>query len=276
MSIPRPGDRKGLTPGKGFTTLFLVLEASPAGQEGMAYKVQLDIFEGPLDLLLHLVRENQVNIYDIPIALITEQYLHYLDLMESFNLDVAGDYLVMAATLTYIKSKMLLPSPPDEGEEEEDPRRELVDRLLEYQEYREAMETFRERERDQMGVFSRGAPDEVHKMMEEEPEEEGLEEVSAFDLLKAFEKILAEIGATAPHVVQVDEMATAERLTYVLDRLGKAEGTTFSALFEGMAQRIEIVATFLAILELVRRKLVQVSQAKPQGTLYIRRSLENE
>ena len=190
----------------------------------MAYKVQLDIFEGPLDLLLHLVRENQVNIYDIPIALITEQYLHYLDLMESFNLDVAGDYLVMAATLTYIKSKMLLPSPPDEGEEEEDPRRELVDRLLEYQEYREAMETFRERERDQMGVFSRGAPDEVHKMMEEEPEEEGLEEVSAFDLLKAFEKILAEIGATAPHVVQVDEMATARATYLCLGPAGKGRG----------------------------------------------------
>jgi segregation and condensation protein A len=242
----------------------------------MAYKVQLDVFEGPLDLLLHLVRENQVDIYDIPIALITEQYLHYLDMMESLNLDVAGDYLVMAATLTYIKSKMLLPAAPDEGEEEEDPRRELVDRLLEYQEYRKAMETFRERERDQMGVFSRGTPDEVPKIMEEEPEEESLGEVSAFDLLKAFEKILAEIGATAPHVIQVDEMETAERLIYVLDRLGKAEGTTFSALFEGMAQRIEIVATFLALLELVRRKLVQVSQAKSQGTLYIRRKPENE
>lgn len=237
----------------------------------MTYKVQLDVFEGPLDLLLHLVRENQVSIYDIPIALITEQYLHYLDVMKSLNLDVAGEYLVMAATLTYIKSQMLLPSPPEEGEEREDPRRELVERLLEYQEYRAAMEALREREGHQMDVFPRGTPGEILGLLEEEPEGEGLKEASAFDLLKAFEKVLAEIRPAVTHVVEAEEMEMAERLTYILDRLAQVEVTTFSALFEGMARRIELVATFLALLELVRRRLIEVWQARPRGTLYLRR-----
>ncbi|MCK5553947.1 MAG: segregation/condensation protein A, partial [Deltaproteobacteria bacterium] len=143
-----------------------------------AYTVKLEIFEGPLDLLLHLIRRNQVDIYDIPIATITDQYLDYLSLMKALNLDVAGEFLLMAATLLQIKSKMLLPSLPEEGEEEEDPRAELVNRLLEYEKYKEAAARLHERDILERDTFVPGK-------QVEESEEGGLVEVGVFELIEA-------------------------------------------------------------------------------------------
>ncbi|MFQ5914215.1 MAG: segregation and condensation protein A [Nitrospinota bacterium] len=235
----------------------------------MVYKVHLDIFEGPLDLLLHLIRENQVNIYDIPVARITDQYLGYMNLLKSLNIEVAGEFLVMAATLTYIKSRMLLPRPEDGLTEEEDPRRELVERLLEYQQAKEAARELKEREATFGGIYRRAlSSDSVLLPDEPIPEEMFLEEVSIFDLLKAFEKVMRQIGSMEGHQVEVDEMEMAERLSFVLDRV-RPEGMAFPSLFERTARRIELVATFLAVLELIRQRQIRVRQSGALGTLYI-------
>ncbi|MBI2882209.1 MAG: segregation/condensation protein A [Candidatus Tectomicrobia bacterium] len=235
----------------------------------MVYKVRLDIFEGPLDLLLHLIRENQVNIYDIPISQITDQYLQYLGLMRSLDIEVAGEYLVMAATLTHIKSRMLLPR-AEEPSPEEDPRRELVERLMEYQRLKELAGAFREREAAHEGIDRRAlTPDSVVLPDGPLPEETFLGEVTLFDLIRAVEKVLRQIGQAGRHQVEADEMEMTERLGFVLDRV-RPEGVTFASLFERMARRIEVVATFLAILELVRQRLIQVRQAGgARGALYL-------
>ncbi len=235
----------------------------------MAYKVRLDIFEGPLDLLLHLIRENQVSIYDIPIAQITDQYIEYLNLMKSLNIEVAGEFLVMAATLTHIKSCMLLPQLDEASPEEEDPRRELVERLLDYQQVKEVAGEFKEREATFEGICRRGlSPDSVQMPDEPAPEDWFLEEVRIFDLLKAFENVMKQIGDMDSHEIEVDEMERTERLTFVLDRV-RPEGVEFPSLFERMARRIEVVATFLAVLELIRQRLIRVRQSGTHGTLYL-------
>ncbi|MDP6085851.1 MAG: segregation/condensation protein A [Nitrospinota bacterium] len=235
----------------------------------MTYKVRLEIFEGPLDLLLHLIRENQVNIYDIPIARITDQYLDYLKFMKTLNIEVAGEFLVMAATLTHIKSRMLLPCVDEEAVEEEDPRRELVDRLLEYRRFKEIAGVLQEREAIHGGIHRRAlSPDSVSMPDEPVPAETFLGEVGIFDLLKAFENIMRRIGDMGRHEIEVDEMELDERLTFVLNRV-RSEGTTFTALFERMARRIEITSTFLAMLELIRQRLIRVRQNGIHGAIYI-------
>ncbi len=235
----------------------------------MTYKVRLEIFEGPLDLLLHLIRENQVNIYDIPIASITDQYLEYLSMMKSLNIEVAGEFLVMASTLTYIKSRTLLPTVEETTSEEEDPRKELVDRLLEYKRMREAAGELKVREEANREIYRRVlTSDSVLLPDEPLPEESLLGEVSVFDLLKAFEKVVQQIGGVGRHEVELDEMEMTERLTFVLDSV-RPEGVTFPSMFNRMARRIEIVATFLAILELIRQRLIRVRQTGSQGTIYI-------
>ncbi len=235
----------------------------------MTYKVRLEIFEGPLDLLLHLIRENQVNVYDIPIAAITDQYLEYLDFMKVLNIDVAGEYLVIAATLTQIKSRMLLPRSEEEEGEDEDPRQELVDRLLEYQRYREVAENLRDREGEHAGIFRRALTEASIEVPDEPPAEDAfLEQVSIFDLLKAFERILGQIGDIGRHEIEVDEMELAERLTFVMKRV-RSEGAEFTQMFEGGTRRIELVATFLAILELIRQRQIRVQQSAIHGAIFI-------
>ena len=235
----------------------------------MIYKVRLEIFEGPLDLLLHLIRENQVNVYDIPIAAITDQYLEYLDFMKVLNIDVAGEYLVMAATLTQIKSRMLLPRSEEEGGDDEDPRQELVDRLLEYRRYREVAENLRDREGVHEGIFRRALTEASVEVPDDPPAEDAfLERVSVFDLLKAFERILGQIGDIGRHEIEVDEMELAERLTFVMKRV-RSEGTEFTQMFEGEIRRIELVATFLAILELMRQQQIRVQQSAVHGAIFI-------
>ena len=239
-----------------------------ASQEGNnAYTVRLEMFEGPLDLLLHLIKKNKLNVTDIPIALITEQYLEYLKLMKVLNLDVAGEYLLMAATLLHIKSKMLLPASP-EGEEEEgeiDPRAELVRRLLEYQRYKEAAAELEKRPLLDRDVFIR-----MVSQGREEPKEERVE-VHLFELLEAFRNVLEKAKLDAAfHEVTLEPITLEEKIQEILSLLQKEKRSmAFHNLFPEQSSRRMIVVTFLAILELVKAKAVRIFQAYPFETIRI-------
>jgi len=236
----------------------------------MSFQIKLDMFEGPLDLLLHLIREHQLDILDIPIASITEEYLRYLTVMQELDLDVAGEYLLMAATLIHIKSKMLLP--PDEtaeGEEgeEEDPRAELVNRLLEYKKFKEAAQTLGLLESEAQLLHRRGAP-------AMEFEVEGPLQVSMVELLRAFRDILTRAEAPTPLEITPEELNVGQRIVVLVDRLSAESPLEFTRLFSESPRRVEIIVTFLAILELLRRGLASARQAEAMGPIMIYRTLE--
>jgi segregation and condensation protein A len=234
-----------------------------------SYAVKLPAFEGPLDLLLHLIRKNEVNIYDIPIALITRQYLEYLDLFKSLNLAVAGDFLVMAATLIHVKSKMLLPpSETEEVEEDEDPRTELVMRLLEYQRFKEAAQGLETREQEWREVFHRPA-----SLGSGEPTDEiNLVDLSLFDLLEALRGVMQRAPEKKDLEIVVDALSVQERMGLILDRLDAQESITFTSLFEDDTTRLAMVVTFLALLELIRLKRLRILQTELFGTIRIWKS----
>jgi segregation and condensation protein A len=236
----------------------------------LPYQVRLDQFEGPLDLLLHLIKKNEVNIYDIPIALITQQYLEYLSMMKSLNLAVAGEFLVMAATLVQIKSRMLLPSDEGTAEEDEgpDPREELVRRLLEYKRYKDAALQLDNRERLWRDIFSREQAPSVPVRSQEAL----LEEVTLFDLVDALQGVLARSTTKRSFEVIPENLTVRDRINAILDVLSGKDAVTFLALFEGQTQRMVIIVTFLAVLELVRLKLVRVFQAETFGPMLVTRA----
>ncbi len=222
----------------------------------MNYKVHLDIFEGPLDLLLYLIKKEELDIYDIPITRITEQYLETLNLMELLDLDVAGEFLVMAATLMQIKSKMLLPPDPvAETPEEMDPRAELVRRLLEYKAFKGAADKLRDFEGKRSEIFTRFGV---------EPELSGSDspflEVSLFDLISAFSLALKNLPKSDFHQVEKDEFTVAEKVHEIFHRLVKEPVIYFSDLFKSSKNKFEVITTFLAILELIRLKEVLIRQ----------------
>ena len=225
----------------------------------MPYKIKLDIFEGPLDLLLHLIKKNEVDIYDIPIALITGEYLEYIEMIKDMNLDLAGEFLVMAATLVHIKSKMLLPPDIAETEEEEegaDPREELVRRLLEYQRYREAARELSEKELLGRDVFSRGP----NISLEGLDEEMGFADVSVFALMDAFKSILARAPKERRIELTVERFKIADKINEIMEKLGESRSAAFTSLFEDGAVRGEIIVTFLAILELAKLLMIKIHQ----------------
>jgi len=229
------------------------------------YTFRLEGFEGPLDLLLHLIQKNELDIFNIPIAVITEQYLEYLQLMKVLNLDVAGEYLLMASTLLHIKSRMLLPKPSEGEEEEEDPRAELVRRLLEYQRYKQAAGELERRPMLDRDVFVRLIPEEL----EEIPEEEKIE-VNLFELLEAFRKILERARTEAVHEVALEPLSVEDKIQEILELLQKENrSTAFHRLFPEMASRRLIVVTLLAILELVKMKRIRIFQVAPFETIRI-------
>jgi segregation and condensation protein A len=230
------------------------------------YTVRLEMFEGPLDLLLHLIHKNELDITNIPIALITEQYLEYLKLMKVLNLDMAGEYLLMASTLLYIKSKTLLPASSEEGEEEgEDPRAELVRRLLEYQKYKEAAAELEKRPMLDRDVFLRSTPMEVEDAGEEERVE-----VNLFELIEAFRKILERVKTEEFHEVILDRLSVEEKAQEIFSLLQREKRSmAFHLLFPEQASRRVIIITFLAILELVKMKLVRIFQLAPFETIRI-------
>jgi segregation and condensation protein A len=228
-------------------------------------RVQLEIFEGPLDLLLHLIKRNEVSITDIPIATITEQYLATLEVMQTFNLDVAGEFLVMAATLIHIKSRMLLPMADDEEDEEEgtDPRQELVRRLLEYQRYKDVADQLERRELLTRDVFVRSAAP------AEEIPAPGFREVSVFELLTALKRVLDRLPKDVVHEVMLEKITVREKMTLLLDQLRTQGKILFESLFAEVTIRMEVIVTFLAMLELVKVRAIRIFQEEATGPILI-------
>ena len=234
-----------------------------------AYPVKLDGFEGPLDLLIHLIKRNEVNIYDIPIALITDQYLQYLTLMQELNLDVAGEFLVMAATLIHIKSRMLIPRPTPEieGEEdEEDPRQALVRRLLEHQKFKAAAELLHERQTLRAAQFHR--PDAAVADVAGEGVEPELE-VDLFTLIAAFRGVLERAKARPKVVLPPEQMSIEQRIEQLLERLSETEAVGFEELFADADSRPALIVTFLALLEMIRLKLIRAFQSGSFGPIRV-------
>lgn len=240
-------------------------------ESGNVYSVKVPVFEGPLDLLLHLIKENKLDIYDIPISVITKQYLEYLELMKELNLEIASEFLVIAATLIYIKSRMLLPQDETiESGEEEDPRAGLVQRLLEYQAFKEASGELRKREEVWTNVFTR-SPLEIDQSAIEQ--ELCLFEVNLFDLVGALNKILSK---APPEEVKItkETLTVKDRIATILDKLEHEQAVRFDLLFEDDMRRVQIVVTFLALLEILRLGLGRVYQDSQFGTIWIMRHVE--
>jgi len=236
----------------------------------MSYRVKLDNFEGPLDLLLHLIEKNELDIYDIPIARVTEQYLEHLQAMEYLDLELAGEFLVMAATLLDIKARMLLPAPapePPDGQEtpagEPDPRQELVQRLVEYRQFKAAAAHLRAREDEHRNRFpsSPGEPPGAGPL---------LEGLSLSQLLEAFHRMLNHVQEQPPRVIprhRITLRAIIRRLMTLVAR--HPLGISFFRLFPAQPSRLEVVVTFLALLELLRRHRVRAVQESPFGDIVI-------
>jgi segregation and condensation protein A len=229
------------------------------------YQVKLEVFEGPMDLLLHLIRKNRVDIYDIPIALIMDQYLAYLDMMRSFSIDVAGEFLELAATLAYIKSRMLVPrSSVDDDEFEEDPRMELVRPLLEYAKIKEAAITLAHRPQLDRDVYVRNIPAEEFWGLEESDE---IEEVSVFELLLALQGVLERTEPEHYMEMRAETMRIKDRIIQLMEILAGVSSITFHELFPQRARKAELIVTFLAILELVRLRMIRAFQHQPSGII---------
>lgn len=240
------------------------------------YSVHLDKFDGPLDLLLHLIRKNELDVCDIPIAVITRQYLDYIKLMKELNLEVAGDFLVMAATLLQIKSRMLLPvDEPEEGEEEEgDPRAELIRRLMEYQQYKEAGMVIGARALLGREVFARTYAD---PLLTSARSEEGPLEVSLFELVDAFRVLLARIPAEHFHdVAAAETFSIADCINEILSLLQEQDSLQFDDLVRDELTRERVIVTFLALLELCRLKLIRIFQNEHEGSIWFVPSVAQE
>jgi segregation and condensation protein A len=232
----------------------------------MGYQVKIPIFEGPLDLLLFLIQKDQIEIQDIPIARITGEYLAYLRLMRLLRLDVVADFLVMATTLMYIKSQMLLPHSIQEDDIfQEDPRRELANNLLEYRLFKMAAETLEEREQEATLFFTRPS----EPQLAEGEEEQDLIEVSLFDLLAAFKDIVEKEPEVVTHEVLLEEITVKECFDYILDALTHKKRLPFVELIRSDPRKMAMVVTFLALLELIRAQLVSVKQQRAFGQLWV-------
>jgi segregation and condensation protein A len=232
------------------------------------FRLELGGFEGPLDLLLHLIQSHELDILDLPIAFITEKYLEYLSLMRELALDVVSEYLVMAATLAHIKSKMLLPAPPegqddDAQEDEEDPREELVRRLLEYQKYKAAAEELAGRGLAGRDVFTRGAP------AEEAKGDAPLGGMTLFQLLDAFNRVLKRANADFSREITAERITIQDRIQEILDLLQERRRVVFEELFEGYLTTYDLVVTFLAMLEMGKQNLLRLFQTEPCAPIYL-------
>jgi segregation and condensation protein A len=239
-------------------------------QMELPLKVRLETFEGPLDLLLYLIKKNEIDIYDIPISVITQQYLEYLEIMKNLNLDVAGEFLLMAATLLHIKSKMLLPPTGEEEEgekEEEDPRAELVRRLLEYQRFKEAAQQLVKGPLLDREVFVRSFFGDA--LAEKQAEEDVSGEVTLFDLLEVMKKVLEGLPAEDFQEISVEHLNIKDKILHIMERLWETESLAFTELFTASTPRREIVVTFLALLELLRLRMIRVYQGETFGAIRI-------
>jgi segregation and condensation protein A len=257
--------REGI--GSGFVSESSSVEA-PAGAE---YAVVLPTFEGPLDLLLHLCQKHELDILEIPISFVTEKYLEYLAVMQLMQLDVASEYLVMAATLAHIKSRSLLPSPPpgqeDDAlaEEEEDPREALIRRLLEYQKYKQAAADLVDRGVAGRDVFLRGAT--IEEAVETGPAP--LAEIPLYAIVEAFQRVLDRSKVKLSHEVLTERVSISDRINELVDALRQRRRMVFEDLFEGISSKADLVITFLALLEMTRLRLSRLFQTEPLAPLYV-------
>ena len=227
------------------------------------YQIQLEnIFEGPMDLLVHLIKKHEVDIYDIPIALITEQYLKYLEWMKAMNIDVAGEFLVLASTLTQIKSKMLLPAHEDE-DDEDDPRLEIIRPLEEYLRIKSAAEKLAQRNLLGEDTFLRNPGQENYLS---DPEEAVID-VGLFELIDAFQKILENITPTGRMEINADTITVRDRIVQLVDIFETRKSITFDSLFSKYADKSEVIVTFLAILEMVKLSLIRIVQHTRTGII---------
>ena len=241
------------------------------------FNVKIDVFEGPLELLLHLVREHRLDIHDIPVAFITDQYLKYVELLKKLNINLASEYLVMASYLVYVKSRTLLPR-TDDDIEEEDPevlRQELQRQLIEYQKFKKISQVFRHAEEEQSWLYTRsGDP----LLLEEDEEEETPKlQVTVFDLISAMQHLIESIGEEGVHLVDIDELEVADMRTMLMDTLEDAggDGVLFHSLFQ-TKRVLEVVAIFLALLELIKGNLVVAQQASNFGEIRIMKAVRDE
>jgi len=255
-AVPAGGDDavyQEMTPGSG-----------DESENGAVFTVRLPRFEGPLDLLLHLIKRDEIDIYDIPIARITEEYLSTLDLMKQLDLELAGEFLVMAATLIRIKSQMLLPRPSLEEEAEEiDPREELVRRLLEYRKFKEAAERLKEREEERRRMFERGQP--------AAPPEDGVPmvDVSLFHLLDGLRAVLRRLEDVPVHEVEMEEVSIEEMEERIREALAREGRVLLAELFGRARRRLEAIVTFMALLELMRLGEAEALQEEVFGDIWI-------
>jgi segregation and condensation protein A len=230
--------------------------------------VQLTEFEGPLDLLLYLIQRDELDIYNIPIAQITKQYLEYIELLDVFDLDNAGEFLVMASTLMRIKARLLLPvtRPGEEDEDDIDPRDELVRRLLEYKKYKEAAQDLARKEQDRSEYFGRGGSFPFMGEAEDEPAELSL---SLFDLLGAVRNVLQEMRGDAAHHVYTEVYTVEGQEEYILRTLEDGARVRFEELFKAMRVRMEVVVTFVALLDLLKAGRIRADQSKIYGEIWL-------
>jgi segregation and condensation protein A len=245
-------------------------QTDAAEQTELPYQVHIENFQGPLDLLLHLIKKNEINIYDIPIAMIAQQYLSYIEAMKDLNLTVAGEFLVMAATLLQIKSKMLLPAEESAEDEDDgpDPREELVRRLLEYKTFKEAARQLDTQERMWREIYSRPA---AAFESAAEADETTLDHVGLFDLVDALQGILDRNPGKKLLEIIPDNLTVRDRMNAILEALEGQESIGFEALFEASCHRLVIIVTFLALLELIRLRTVRVYQAENFGPILVSR-----
>jgi len=248
--------------------MLLSLNSSPTMEND--YKVKLEVFEGPLDLLLYLIKKDEIDIYDIPIEHITRQYLDYLQMFKILDLDVAGEFVVMAANLIYIKSRSLLPvhqQPPEETAEEADPRWELVRQLIEYKKFKDAAGHLQLREVARENLFSRvpGKPD----FQAERP----MGEVSIFDLINAFQGVLKRINKKEDlREIFEENFTVSDKIDLIVKMIASGVSLKFTELFANVASRTEVVVTFLAVLELIRLKQLRVTQTGEFGEIELSRN----
>jgi segregation and condensation protein A len=237
----------------------------------MSYQIKLEIFEGPMDLLLHLIKKHELDIYSIPISLITQQYLEYIELMKSLDMEIAGDFLVMASTLTHIKSKMLLPPSenPDNDEEGVDPRQELIKRLLEYKSFKDAAASLEDKEETWSRVYTRPTETAHDHPADDEPL---LFDFHLFDLLAALKDVMARVP-DAGFEITAEAVSITEKISLILARLEAVDSLLFADLFEGNKTRAQVIGTFLALLELIKTRVIKAIQVEQFGAIRIMKAV---
>ena len=240
----------------------------------MSYKLRLDVFEGPLDLLLYLIKKNDVDIKDIPIVEVTEQYMEYIDMMKLLDLDIVGDFLVMAATLIQIKSKMLLPPEPvEEDEDEIDPRDELARRLLEYKRFKEIAQTLEDHEIQRKDYFPRILEEESLKQLKSDSKEV-IFEANLFDLINAFSEALKRTPEEIIHEIVQEEFTVEDKIHSIMRELIDTENLSLNNVFQKCRTKPEVFVSFIAVLELIRLQEIRVSQKTNFGDIEITRNKE--